>query len=132
VILIDANIPMYLVGSAHPNKERARILLERAAASGERLVTDAEVLQEIVHRYTAIRRKDAIAAAFDAVLSVVDEVLSIERSDVERAHRILLKAREMTARDAIHVAVMLRHDVAQVMSFDRGLDGIPGITRLGD
>jgi predicted nucleic acid-binding protein len=130
VILVDANIPMYLVGGAHPNKERARVLLERAAASGERLVTDAEVLQEIVHRYTAIRRKDAIVAAFDAVLSVIDEVFPIERSDVERAHRILLDDGDLTARDAVHVAVMLRHDVEQVMSFDRGLDGIPGIVRL--
>ena len=132
MILIDANIPMYLIGAAHPNKERARILLERAAGSAERLVTDAEVLQEIIHRYTAIRRKEAIADAFEAVLGVVDEVLPIERSDVERAHRILLDDRRMTARDAIHVAVMLRHDVDKVMSFDRGLDGVPGIIRLGD
>jgi len=29
-------------------------MLERLIAAGERLVTDAEVLQEILHRYTAI------------------------------------------------------------------------------
>lgn len=51
---------MYLVGAAHPNKTPARLLLERAVVSEERLVTDAEVLQEILHRYAAIRRPEAI------------------------------------------------------------------------
>jgi uncharacterized protein len=40
----------------------------------ERLVTDAEVLEEILHRYVAIERPDAIQPAFDALLGVVDDV----------------------------------------------------------
>jgi hypothetical protein len=54
---------MYLLGAAHPKKTEAQILLERLIAAGERLVTDAEVLQEILHRYTAIDRREAIAPA---------------------------------------------------------------------
>jgi uncharacterized protein len=50
VILVDANIPMYLVGGAHPNKDAARRLLEDAIRRDFRLVTDAEVLQEILRR----------------------------------------------------------------------------------
>jgi hypothetical protein len=42
-------------------------------------VTDAEVLQEIMHRYVAIDRRDAIQPAFDALFGVVDEVLSVDR-----------------------------------------------------
>jgi predicted nucleic acid-binding protein len=75
---------------------------------------------------------EAIAVALEAILLVVDDVLPIERRDVERAHRILLDDQRVTARDAIHIAVMLRHDVEQILSFDRGLDGIPGIVRVGD
>src|SRR5258706_16339815 len=56
-ILIDSNIPMYLVGADHPHKADARRLLESAIGAGERLVTDAEVLQEILHRYVAIDRR---------------------------------------------------------------------------
>ena len=33
------------------------------------LLTDAEVLQEILHRYVAINRRDAIQPAFDALLA---------------------------------------------------------------
>jgi predicted nucleic acid-binding protein len=36
----------------------------------------------------------------------------------------------MAARDALHVAVMERHGVSRIMSFDRGFDIVPGIERL--
>ena len=129
MIFVDSNIPMYIVGAPHPNKELARHLLERAIVDGERLVTDAEVLQEILHRYVAINRRDAIGPAFDAIIGVVDAVLPVERSDVERA-RNLLATPNLQARDAIHVAIMQRHDVDRVLSFDRAFDDVPGLTRI--
>jgi predicted nucleic acid-binding protein len=36
----------------------------------------------------------------------------------------------LSARDALHVAVMARHDITELMSFDRGFDAYPGIERL--
>jgi predicted nucleic acid-binding protein len=131
VILVDSNLPMYLVGAEHPRKTDARRHLERSVLAGERLVTDAEVLQEILHRYVAIDRRDAIQPAFDALLHVVDEVLPVEREDVVKAKEIVLGSRELSARDAIHLAVMVRHGVTTILSFDRGFDGFPGVTRLG-
>ena len=130
MILIDSNVPMYLVGAPHPHKTDAQRLLEQCVADDVRLVTDAEVLQEILQRYAAIGRRDAIAPAFEALLGVVDEVFPIELRDAERAKDILLASPELSARDAIHVAVMQRHDVASVLTFDRGFDSVPGIKRL--
>ncbi|MFO1364296.1 MAG: type II toxin-antitoxin system VapC family toxin [Burkholderiales bacterium] len=130
MIFIDSNIPMYLVGAAHPHKGDAQKLLERAIASGERLVTDAEVLQEILHRYVAIDRRDAIQPAFDALLGVVDEVFPVTAADAERAKTIVLGRRTLSARDAIHAAVIERAKVSRVMSFDSGFDALPGIVRL--
>ena len=75
---------MYVIGSSHPHKLDALRLLERAISEGHRLVTNAEVLQEILHRYVAIDRREAIADAMAATLGVVDEVFPIERSDVLR------------------------------------------------
>ena len=130
MIFVDSNIPMYLIGAEHPNKSRSRLLLERAIADGARLVTDAEVLQEILHRYVAIDRRDAIEPATAALLGVVDEVFPIELEDVRRASSIVT-AGGMTARDALHLAVMLRRGVTRLMTFDRAFDGIPGISRVG-
>lgn len=131
MILVDSNVPMYLVGGPHPHKADAQRLLEAAIAAGERLVTDAEVLQEILHRYVAIDRRDAIQPAFDAILGVVDEVFAITLADIESAKTIVLGKRRLSSRDALHAAVMGREGVTRIMTFDAGFDALPGITRLG-
>jgi hypothetical protein len=130
VIFVDSNIPMYLVGGPHPNREAARRALEEVVAAGESLCTNAEVLQEILHRYTAVRRTDRIDPAFDLVMGVVDAVYPIERADVERARRLLKTTPRLAARDAIHLAVMQGRDIGRILSFDAGFDAIPGIVRL--
>ena len=130
MIFVDSNVPMYLVGGPHAHKADAQRLLEDCVARGERLVTDAEVLQEILHRYVAIERRDAIQPAFDALLGVVDEVLPLTAADARHAKEIVLGAARLSARDAVHLAVMARHGVDRIMSFDRGFDGHPGVSRL--
>ena len=127
---VDSNIPMYLVGAAHPHKVDAQRLLEQLIAKDERLVTDAEVLQEILHRYTAIDRRDAIQPAFDAIIGVVDEIYPIDAADVDRAKTVLAGSRALSARDALHVAIMERHGVDRILSFDTGFDTRPGIARI--
>src|SRR5580704_15286249 len=82
---------MYLVGASHPHKIKAERMLEKLIRDRQRLTTDAEVLQEILHRYVAIDRRDAIQPAFDALLGVVDEVLAVDNKTVERAKQIVLE-----------------------------------------
>ncbi len=121
---------MYLVGSPHPLKTDAQRLLERAVANREALVTDAEVFQEIMHRYAALDRRVAIQPAFDALLAFVDQVFGIDRNIIEKAKRIVLGYRRLSARDAVHLAVMEQHGIQQILSFDSGFDAFPGIACL--
>jgi uncharacterized protein len=130
VIFVDSNVPMYLGGAPHPHKFEAQVLLERVTASKERLVTDAEVLQEVLHRYASINRRDAIRPALEAMLDIVDDVLPIEERDVLRAGEILRLPEAWSARDAIHLAVMERHGIRHILSFDRDFDRWPGLTRI--
>lgn len=131
MIFIDSNVPMYLVGADHPLKERARHLTEAAVAANETLCTSAEVFQEILHRYRAVGRSADIDAAFAALRGLTDVVYPIELTDVERARRLLRTTPALSARDALHAAVMQARDVDRILSFDRGFDGLPGIERLG-
>lgn len=131
MIFIDSNVPMYLVGRDHPLKEAAGRLLDVAITSEQRLVTSAEVLQEILHRYVAIDRRDAIQPAFDALLNVVDEVVAVEEGDVMRARDLVLASKALSSRAALHVAVMVREGISRIMTFDQGFDRVPGIQRLG-
>ncbi len=70
MIFVDSNIPMYLIGAAHQHKTDAQVILERLIAAGQRLVTDAEVLQEILHRYTAIEKREAIGPARQVTIPI--------------------------------------------------------------
>ena len=130
MIFIDSNVPMYLVGAAHPHKMDAELRLAALIAGREKLVTDAEVLQEILHRYSAIGRLDAIQPALDALLGIVDEVFPIDAGDVHAAKSILLGKYGLAARDAIHIAVMKRRAIPKILSFDRGFDRYPNLIRI--
>ena len=130
MIFVDSNIPMYLIGAPHPHKSDAQIILERAIAGGERLVTDAEVFQEILHRYTAIDQRGAIPHAFQLLSGIVDEVISIEKADVMRAAEIVQERSALSARDAIHIAVMERGGIQRIMSFDKDFDRWKTIERI--
>lgn len=121
---------MYLVGVSHPHRNDAQRWLEKLVSERERLVTDAEVLQEILHRYVAINRRDAIQPAFDVLLGVVDQVLAVDRATAERAKEIVLGRRQLSARDAVHLAIMEQHGIERILTFDTGFDGFPGVTRL--
>ena len=132
MIFVDSNIPMYLVGASHLHKDDARRLLERFVAERTPLVTDAEVFQEILHRYVAIDRRDAIKPSFVTLLSIVDEVYSIQLSDVERAQDLVLGKRKLSARDAIHVAVMGGNGIKRILSFDSGFDTVSGLKRISE
>jgi hypothetical protein len=130
VILVDSNIPMYLVGAPHPHKVDAQRLLEKLITDRQPLVTDAEVLQEILHRYVAIDRRDAIQPAFDTLLGVVDQVLTVDVAVVQRAKQIVLGYRQLSARAAVHLSVMEQNGIERILSFDSGFDAFPHIARL--
>ncbi|MCI0623208.1 MAG: type II toxin-antitoxin system VapC family toxin [Acidobacteria bacterium] len=130
MILIDSNIPMYLVGEQHPLKARAMELCQQLAAEGRKMVADAEVMQEILHRYSAIQPRDAIQPCFDALYGLVDEILPITEQTVLEARGLLLGCQGLSARDAIHAAIMREHRINDILSFDAGFDSLAPIRRL--
>ena len=121
---------MYVVGSPGPEQDRANELIDQALADGETLVTDVEVYQEILHRYTAINRPSDIDDAFAALDDAVTHVFSYDMEDVRLARAILRQVPGIQARDAIHAAIMLNRGIARIMSHDRGFDRVPGIERI--
>ena len=130
MIFVDSNVPMYLVGAYHPNKAIAVEVVEALIRCGERFVTNVEVYQEILHRYTAIRRTDAIDAAFRSLDSIADEVWTFGMPEVRAARAIVDAVDGISARDALHVAIMRRNGVHRILSFDRDFDVVPGIERV--
>jgi predicted nucleic acid-binding protein len=130
LIFVDANIPMYLTGSDDHLRAQAQGSLERLAGERRPLVTSSEVLQELLHRYLSSGRRDAIEPVFDVIRAIVEEVLPVEEADVLAAKDLVHTHPKLSARDAVHVAVMRRHEITEILSFDRGFDAVTGIARL--
>jgi uncharacterized protein len=130
VIFIDSNVPMYLIGGPHPNKDAAVRAIEYLVKRRERMVASAEILQEILHRYSAAGRTELVQPCFRALQGMVDELFPVEQEDVLRARDVLMSTPQLSARDALHVAVMERRGVARILSFDRGFDRVQTIERV--
>ena len=128
MIFVDSNVPMYLVGAPHPNRERIEAFLR--SRPEEHYVTSAEVYQEILHRYVAIDRRVAIRDAFGLLDDLVVSVFPIARADVETARGFAERQPELSARDCLHLAVMQARGVHRVLTFDQGFSAHPSVTPL--
>ena len=121
MIFLDTNVFIHHIGRPHPLRDQAREWLVRALERGERLVTSAEVLQELLHFYLRVRMLSALEEAFTLVEGCVDEVWSVEREDVELARKLSTRHPGLEARDLVHLACCLRREPRDLMTFDRGL-----------
>ena len=128
MIFVDSNVPMYLVGTPHPNRERIEAFLRQRP--DEDYVTSAEVYQEILHRYAAINRRHAIGDAFTLLDALVGSVFAISRDEVEAAREVAERHPELSARDCLHLAVMAANGVSRILSFDDDFSDYSGVTRL--
>jgi predicted nucleic acid-binding protein len=104
-----------------------------AIANGTlRAAIDTETVQEILHRYGALRRyAEAVAIAQD-LLSVVDLVYPVTLRDIQRALELFsaYSAQGVQARDTIHAAVMQNNGIRAIISADQHFDLIEEIERI--
>lgn len=129
-VFIDSNIPMYVAGRDHPNREPSRRLLERARQGELDAFTSTEVLQELLYRYSGLRRPDLARQVYDLFVQLVPVVLPVTLADTDRARDLVCGAVTISARDAVHAAVMLNNDIEAIATFDEGFDRIAGVRRI--
>lgn len=128
---IDANVPIYAAGRAHPLKEPCIQVLLLAAEHPQAFVTDAEVLQELLHRYLALRLWPQGQQVFQRFSELMEErVEAVQAEDVQRAAALADAHQELGGRDLLHTAVMHRLGVSRIISADIGFDRLPKIERL--
>jgi predicted nucleic acid-binding protein len=131
---LDANVPIYAAGGSHPLKSPCLEVLRLAAERPHAFVTDAEVLQELLHRYVAIKRwqqgREVLKRFTELMLGRIEPVaeqdVTMAAGMVDAGHA----ARNLSARDLLHAAIMKRLGVTRMVSADSGFDGLPGIQRL--
>ena len=130
MILVDANVLMYAAGAEHASKEPSLRYLEAVADGRVDGVLDAEVLQEILHRYRAIGAWAGGRRVCDSARRIFPMVLPITAEVVDRARALLDRAAGISARDALHAAVVETYELEGICSYDRGFDRVPGLKRV--
>lgn len=129
MILIDANIIMYAAGARHPHKQPSVLLLARVARGEIEAAIDAEILQEILHRYRALGRWVDGRRVYDLTRQLFPSVIPVTAEALDRARRLLDSSEHIMARDALHAAIVMMEGHEAVCSYDRDFDRIPGIRR---
>ncbi len=129
-MFLDANVPMYAAGASQPLKQVCIRTLQLTQVNPSVFITDSEVFQEIIHRYTAIRRWTAGREVFREFAELMKgRVEPVLFEDVRRAANLADRL-TLDARDLLHAAIMQRVKVTRIISTDPGFDRIPGIQRL--
>ena len=122
---------MYAAGQPHPRKRPCAEVLALVAAQPQAFFTDAEVLQELLHRYLALHVWPQGRSVFQRFATLMRQrVEPVYEVDVESAAALADQHSGLSARDLLHVAVMLRVGATQLVSTDHGFDNLPRIMRL--
>jgi predicted nucleic acid-binding protein len=131
VILIDANIFMYAAGKESPQRLPCQRFLERII-EGESPVacTDTEVLQEILHRYRALKIPEVGFRLFDAVTHLGIPILAVTDRAMAHARKLLEDYPALSTRDGVHLGVMQEHGIEEVLTYDGGFSEVPWVKRL--
>lgn len=131
VAFIDANVPIYAAGRAHSLKKPCIRVLLLAAEQPQAFVTDANVLQELLHRYLSLQLWPQGREVFVRFSELMEErIEAVQAHDVQAAAALADGHRELSARDLLHAAVMRRLGLRQIVSADTGFDRLPGVERL--
>lgn len=130
MMLVDSNVVMYAGGAPHPNKAPSVRFLESVADGSHEAAIDAEVLQEILHRYRALKRWEDGRRVYDLARCIFAVVLPVTSDVLDIARWLLDQNPRLSARDALHASVVRHHDLEGVWSFDRDFDTIPWLERV--
>jgi uncharacterized protein len=121
MIFVDSNVFIYAVGRSHPLREEAQRFFLQTSREGNRVVTSAEVLQELLLVYLPVGRLATLDAALELATRGVERVFSIDSEAVLQARVLADRHPELTARDLLHLAVCRINRIQELKTFDRGL-----------
>lgn len=121
---------MYAAGESHVLREPSAHIIQLVRDGDLDAVISVEVVQEILHRFVAIRRPELGARIARDALDLFAPVLSITHGVMHRMPRLIESYPMLAARDLVHVATCLENSIDAIVSPDRGLDAVAEIRRI--
>jgi len=129
-VFIDSAVLMYAAGAPHELREPSVRIVRLVRDGMLQAVISAEVVQEILHRFVAIRRPEVGARIARDALDLFAPVLPITHAVMDRMPELITRYPSLTARDLVHVATCLEDGIGAIVSPDRGLDAVREVRRI--
>lgn len=128
--LLDTNVIVYARGAAHSYRDPCRAILIQAEEAGEAYGVDVETLQELLDLYARRGERAAGVRIVEETLALFPDPFPISRDEVEETGSIVKAYGRLSARDAIHAAVVSTYRLEGIVSADRGFDRVAGLMRF--
>jgi predicted nucleic acid-binding protein len=129
-VFIDTAVIMYAGGGQHPLRDPCGRIIEQVGDGQLDAVTSTEVVQEIVHRFMAIKQPEVAAAMARRTLETFAPVIPMTHALLRRVPELVRRYPSLSARDVIHVATCIHEGIDEIVSPDRGFDLVREIRRL--
>ena len=129
-IFVDTSVIMYAAGNDHPMREPCAAIMRAIDARSVEAVTSVEVVQEILHRFLAVRRPDIADALARSTLDTFAPVLPITHALMRRVPDLARRYPTLAARDLVHLATCIHEGIAEIISTDRGFDEVSEVRRI--
>jgi predicted nucleic acid-binding protein len=129
-VFVDTAVIMYAGGAEHPLRRPSQAILQGVAEGRLPGVTSAEVIQEILHRFGALRRPELGSAMARHALDLFAPVLPITHLVMRRMSDLVDRYPALSARDLVHVATCLEERIFVIVSADAGFDRVTEIARV--
>lgn len=127
---IDTAVLMYAAGVEHPLRGPCRRIMLGIRSGLFDAVTSAEVVQEVLHRFIAIRRADVGAQLASDTMDTFAPVLPITHALMRRVPDLATRYPTLAARDLVHVATCVHEGITEIVSPDRAFDEVAELRRL--
>ena len=129
-IFVDVNVVMYAAGAEHPNRQACQAALNRIVNEEQPAAVSSEVHQEILHRYLSLGLPDKARQVSIRLETLIPTILPVTIADIRRARTLSERYPALTARDLIHVAVMVENGLSCILSTDAHFDQVSEVKRL--
>ncbi|MGH3544770.1 MAG: type II toxin-antitoxin system VapC family toxin [Mycobacteriales bacterium] len=127
---IDTAVIMFAAGREYPLRLPCQNILREVSTGDVDAVTSAEVVQEILHRFSGSGNRATGVAMAEHTLELFSPVLSITHAVMSRMPELMLSNPHLTARDVMHVATCQEFGIETIVSPDRGFDAVAGLKRI--
>ncbi len=128
--LIDTHIFIYAAGRQHPLKDPCIIALSKVVEAPGNFNIDVEVLQEILHVYSTRGELQKGVEMVRDLLVLFPNPFPVGKHELVAATSLITRYPGISARDALHAAVVVQHSLTGIVSTDRDFDQVTECPRI--